>query len=127
MEFRGAWSIDQKYGRQCKATEAIEKKPATTTLVIVRLLVAMNKTVLLAAPTGRASQRMSEVIPCFRLTQFFRQAQASLIIQYAHQINQGQTPAIESPFKIPELWHKKTVVEWIPKYHGQATEKSSAL
>ncbi|MDD5581486.1 MAG: AAA family ATPase [Methylobacter sp.] len=160
----------------------------TTTLVIVRLLEAMNKTVLLAAPTGRASQRMSEVIgreaktlhrllawqggefqrnaasplttdflmvdecsmldisltasllkalppdcqvlfigdpdqlpavgagnvlkdmmaseviPCFRLTQVFRQAQASLIIRYAHQINQGQTPAIESPFKHPELW-----------------------
>jgi exodeoxyribonuclease V alpha subunit len=34
----------------------------TTTLVIVRLLEAMNKTVLLAAPTGRASQRMGEVI-----------------------------------------------------------------
>jgi hypothetical protein len=34
----------------------------------------------------------------------FRQAQASLIIQYAHQINQGQTPAIGSPFKNPELW-----------------------
>ena len=160
----------------------------TTTLVIVRLLEAMNKTVLLAAPTGRASQRMGEVIgrdaktihrllvwkggefqmnedakliadflivdecsmldisltasllkavppacqvlfigdpdqlpavgagnvlkdmiasgviPCFRLTQVFRQAQASLIIQYAHQINQGQTPAIASPFKNPELW-----------------------
>jgi hypothetical protein len=62
MEFRGAWAIDQKYGRQFKATEAIEKEPATTTLVIVRLLEAMNKTVLLAAPTGRASQRMGEVI-----------------------------------------------------------------
>ena len=34
----------------------------TTTLVIVRLLEAMNKNVLLAAPTGRATQRMSEVI-----------------------------------------------------------------
>ncbi|MEI6334524.1 MAG: AAA family ATPase [Methylococcaceae bacterium] len=160
----------------------------TTTLVIVRLLEAMSKTVLLAAPTGRAAQRMGEVIgrdaktihrllvwkggefqmnentqltadflivdecsmldisltasllkavpptcqvlfigdpdqlpavgagnvlkdmiasaviPCFRLTQVFRQAQASLIIQYAHQINQGQTPAIGSPFKNPELW-----------------------
>jgi len=160
----------------------------TTTLVIVRLLEAMNKTVLLAAPTGRASQRMGEVIgreaktihrllvwkggefqmnedskliadflivdecsmldisltasllkavpptcqvlfigdpdqlpavgagnvlkdmiasgviPCFRLTQVFRQAQASLIIQYAHQINQGQTPYIDSPFKNPDIW-----------------------
>jgi hypothetical protein len=62
MEFRGAWAIDQKYGRQFKATEAIEKEPATTTLVIAGLLETMNKTVLLAAPTGRASQRMSEVI-----------------------------------------------------------------
>ena len=34
----------------------------TTTLVIVRLLEAMRLTVLLAAPTGRAAQRMSEVI-----------------------------------------------------------------
>ena len=30
MEFRGAWTIDRKYGRQFKATEAREKKPATT-------------------------------------------------------------------------------------------------
>lgn len=34
----------------------------TTTLVIVRLLEAMRKRVLLAAPTGRAAQRMGEVI-----------------------------------------------------------------
>ncbi len=50
----------------------------------------------------------SAVIPCFRLTQVFRQAQASFIIQYVHQIKQGQTPYIESPFKNPDLWHKKT-------------------
>jgi len=160
----------------------------TTTLVIVRLLEAMKKSVLLAAPTGRAAQRMGEVIgreaktihrllewkggefqinetsplktdflivdecsmldisltasllkavpehcqvlfigdpdqlpsvgagnvlkdiitsaalPCFRLTQVFRQAQASLIIKYAHQINKGQTPFIDSPFKNPDIW-----------------------
>ncbi|HIG65039.1 MAG TPA: recombinase RecD [Methyloprofundus sp.] len=160
----------------------------TTTLVIVRLLEAMKKTVLLAAPTGRASQRMSEVIgreaktihrllewkggefqmneesklktdflivdecsmldisltasllkavpdncqvlfigdsdqlpsvgagnvlkdiissaviPCFRLTQVFRQAKESLIIRYAHQINKGETPYIASPFKSPDIW-----------------------
>lgn len=34
----------------------------TTTKVFVQLLLAMKKTVLLAAPTGRASQRMTEVI-----------------------------------------------------------------
>ena len=160
----------------------------TTTLVIVRLLEAMRKSVLLAAPTGRAAQRMgevigreaktihrllewkggefkmneefklkmdflivdecsmldislsasllkavpencqvlfigdpdqlpsvgagnvlkdiisSEVVPCFRLTQVFRQAQESLIIKYAHQINKGETPYIDSPFKTPAIW-----------------------
>jgi len=160
----------------------------TTTLVIVRLLEAMKRKVLLAAPTGRATQRMSEVIgreaktihrllewkggdfqmneesplkgdflivdecsmldisltasllkavsptcqvlfigdpdqlpsvgagnvlkdiissgfiPCYRLTQVFRQAQESLIIKYAHNINKGQTPYIDSPFKSPDIW-----------------------
>ena len=162
----------------------------TTTLVIVRLLEAMGKEVLLAAPTGRAAQRMSEVIgreaktlhrllewqlgrfkkneeaplkadflivdecsmldislsasllkavpkgcqvlfigdadqlpsvgagnvlkdaiaskviPVFRLTQVFRQARESLIIKYAHQVNRGETPQIESPFKKPEVWQE---------------------
>jgi exodeoxyribonuclease V alpha subunit len=160
----------------------------TTTLVIVRLLEAMSKEVLLAAPTGRATQRMSEVIgreaktihrlleykggefqhneetpldadflivdecsmldisltasllkavpekcqvlfigdpdqlpsvgagnvikdiiaskviPCFVLTEVFRQAKTSLIIKFAHEINQGKTPYIDSPFKYPAIW-----------------------
>jgi len=29
MEFKGAWTLNPKYGRQFQATEAIEKKPAT--------------------------------------------------------------------------------------------------
>ena len=162
----------------------------TTTLVIVRLLEAMDKKVLLAAPTGRAAQRMGEVIgreaktlhrllewqrnifqkneerpldadflivdecsmldislsasllkavppgcqllligdadqlpsvgagnvlkdiiatgliPCYRLTQVFRQARESLIISYAHQVNSGATPTIDSPFKKPAIWQK---------------------
>ncbi len=162
----------------------------TTTLVIVRLLEHLGKRVLLAAPTGRAAQRMAEVIgreaktlhrllewqggmfkknedqplradflivdecsmldislaasllkavppgcqvlfigdadqlpsvgagnvlrdiidsgsvACFRLTQIFRQAQESKIIEYAHQINKGITPQIDSPFKKPEIWQK---------------------
>jgi exodeoxyribonuclease V alpha subunit len=160
----------------------------TTTLVLVKLLEAMNLKVLLAAPTGRAAQRMIDVIgkesktihrllewqvgkfnkneenplavdflivdecsmldinltasllkavplhsqvlfigdadqlpsvgagnvlrdmisaekvPCFRLTKIFRQAQESLIIRYAHQINNGQMPYIDSPFEKPEIW-----------------------
>ncbi len=160
----------------------------TTTRVLVKLLEAMKKNVLLAAPTGRATQRMTEVIgreaktihrllewkggefkmneenpldadflivdecsmldislsasllkaipqhcqvlfigdadqlppvgagnvlkdviasgviPCFRLTQIFRQAQASSIIKYAHAINKSQVPPINSPFHQPLLW-----------------------
>ena len=162
----------------------------TTTLVIVRLLEHLGRRVLLAAPTGRAAQRMAEVIgreaktlhrllewqggmfkkneddplradflivdecsmldisltasllravpagcqllfigdadqlpsvgagnvlrdiidsgsvASFRLTQIFRQAQESKIIEYAHQINKGITPPIDSPFKKPEIWQK---------------------
>ena len=50
----------------------------------------------------------SEAVPCFRLTKIFRQAQESLIIKYAHQINHGDLPWIKSPFKKPEIWTDKT-------------------
>jgi len=163
----------------------------TTTLMLVKLLEAMHKKVLLAAPTGRAAQRMIDVIgqesktihrllewkmgkfnkdqgnpldtdflivdecsmldisltasllkavpphgqvlfigdadqlpsvgpgnvlrdmidcgpiPCFWLTQVFRQARESLIIRYVHQINRGDIPHIDSPFKKPEIWRQK--------------------
>ncbi len=162
----------------------------TTTQVIVHLLESGGKRVLLAAPTGRAAQRMGEVIgreaktlhrllawkngsfthneerpldgdflivdecsmlditltaallravpvhcqvlfigdadqlpsvgagnvlrdiiqsgviPCFRLTQIFRQARESLIVRYAHDINSGQIPKIQSPFKNPQIWQQ---------------------
>ena len=164
----------------------------TTTLVLVRLLEAMGREVILAAPTGRAAQRMMDVIgreaktihrllewkggqfsrneenplavdfliidessmldisltasllkavpgpsqvlfigdadqipsvgagnvlrdmigagtiPCFRLSRIFRQAQASSIIKFAYQINQGDLPWIDSPFNKPEVWENGT-------------------
>jgi exodeoxyribonuclease V alpha subunit len=43
-------------------------------------------------------------VPCFRLTRIFRQAAQSLIIKYAHQINRGDMPYVESPFKNPDVW-----------------------
>ncbi len=162
----------------------------TTTKTLVQLLRAMKKSCLLAAPTGRAAQRMSEVIgqeaktihrllewepfragfqknetsplqadfliidevsmldislaaallkavptscqvlwigdpdqlpsvgagqvlqdliesqqiPTFCLTQVFRQAEASSIIRYAHQMNQNQIPQIPSPIADETLW-----------------------
>lgn len=162
----------------------------TTTKVLVALLQAMGRSVLLAAPTGRAAQRMGEVIsmeaktihrllefqgtgfkrneenplqtdvlildecsmldisltasllravadetailfigdadqlpsvgagnvlrdmiastviPTHTLKTIFRQARESRIITYAHQINQGTSPRIESPFKQPEIWQE---------------------
>ena len=49
----------------------------------------------------------SGVVPCMRLTKVFRQAQESLIISYAHQINRGEVPRIESPFHKPQVWQQK--------------------
>ncbi len=165
----------------------------TTTQVVVKLAQAMNKRVVLAAPTGRAAQRMSEVIgseaktihrllevdpsqggfkrgednplsvdflivdecsmldinlaasllkavpreaqvlfigdpdqlpsvgagnvlfdllqsksiPSFWLTKVFRQAEESMIIRFAHQINKGEVPKIDSPLHHPQLWSEK--------------------
>jgi exodeoxyribonuclease V alpha subunit len=49
----------------------------------------------------------SEMVPCYKLTKIFRQAQESLIIRYAHQINNGEMPYIDSPFKKPEIWEQE--------------------
>lgn len=164
----------------------------TTTKALVQLLRAMKKRILLAAPTGRAAQRMSEVIgmeaqtihrllvwqpgsgqfqkneakplecdviiidecsmldislaasllkaipigaqvlfigdadqlpsvgagnvlkdlidsriiPTYKLVTVFRQAQESRIIQYAHQINKGEVPKIESPIHRVHAWEE---------------------
>lgn len=174
----------------------------TTTLVIVRLLEVMGRKVLLAAPTGRAAQRMTEVIgresktihrllvwqngvfqrdesspleaeflivdecsmldislsaallkavpkgcqvlfigdadqlpsvgagnvlkdiissgaiPVYRLQTVFRQAAQSQIIQYAHQINEGATPYIVSPFKTPSVWQDNSDCLFIDSDEG---------
>ena len=165
----------------------------TTTRALVKLLKAMKKKITLAAPTGRAAQRMSEVIgddaqtihrllvwkpatgqfkknqeeqlntdfiiidecsmldislaasllkaipstaqilfigdanqlpsvgagnvlgdliesqqvPSFQLTKVFRQAQQSQIIKYAHQMNKGTIPKIESPIHQPNIWSEQ--------------------
>lgn len=165
----------------------------TTTKVLVKLLQAMKKRVVLAAPTGRAAQRISDVIgqeaktihrllawapekngfkhnedqplsldfliidECsmldislaasllkaippsaqilfigdpdqlpsvgagnvlydlleskpvrsYRLTKVFRLAEESMIIRFAHQINTGKVPQIDSPFHKPQLWKEK--------------------
>ncbi len=48
----------------------------------------------------------SDVIPSLRLTQVFRQAQASSIIRFAHDINGGRIPKIISPIHNPHAYEK---------------------
>ncbi len=163
----------------------------TTLFVLVKLLEKMNLKVMLAAPTGRAAQRMTEIIGkksktihrllewrwegfkknqdnqlkadfliidecsmldisltaallkatpakcqilfigdpdqlpsmgagnvlkdlissgavfCCRLKKIFRQAKKSMLVQYAHQINNGDYPPVKSPFEKPELFANK--------------------
>ena len=43
----------------------------------------------------------TEKVPRFRLTKVFRQAQASSIIRFAHEINSGKLPKITSPVQRP--------------------------
>ncbi|MEA3231876.1 MAG: AAA family ATPase, partial [Thermodesulfobacteriota bacterium] len=49
----------------------------------------------------------SGAVHCFKLKKVFRQAEESLIIKYAHRINNGDMPYIDSPFKRPEIWRQK--------------------
>lgn len=49
----------------------------------------------------------SQKVPIFQLTKVFRQAQESQIIQFAHQINKGTIPKIESPVNQPGIWGQK--------------------
>ncbi|AKD05420.1 exodeoxyribonuclease V subunit alpha [Pontibacter korlensis] len=64
----------------------------------------------------------SGVVPCMRLTKVFRQAQESLIISYAHQINQGVLPRIASPFHVPQVWQEKKDCLFIDSEEATAQE-----
>lgn len=46
----------------------------------------------------------SNIIPVYRLNKIFRQGKESLIIKYAHSINSGEVPNIETPLLTPDIW-----------------------
>ena len=46
----------------------------------------------------------SEMVPVYKLNKIFRQGKESLIIKYAHSINSGETPVIETPLESPGIW-----------------------
>lgn len=46
----------------------------------------------------------SNMVPVYRLNKIFRQGKESLIIKYAHSINKGEIPNIDTPLLNPALW-----------------------
>lgn len=50
----------------------------------------------------------SGCVNTYSLEKVFRQAEKSKIISYAHQINKGYTPKIETPMANPKLWNDGT-------------------
>lgn len=46
----------------------------------------------------------SNIVPIFKLNRIFRQGKESLIIKYAHEINTGVIPNIETPLLNPDIW-----------------------
>jgi exodeoxyribonuclease V alpha subunit len=50
----------------------------------------------------------SDIVPTFKLTQIFRQGKESEIISYAHGINAGEHPVINSPLTEPGIWKDDT-------------------
>jgi len=49
----------------------------------------------------------SNMIPTYKLTKIFRQGLDSNIIKFAHEINNGIVPQIQSPLVTPSLWTDK--------------------
>jgi len=55
----------------------------------------------------------SGVIPVYRLNVIFRQGKESMIIKYAHEINKGIVPNIDSPLINPTIWSDGTDCSFI--------------
>jgi len=61
----------------------------------------------------------SNIVPTFKLTQIFRQGKESQIISYAHGINKGEHPNINSPLTEPEIWKDGTDCMFIDSGIGE--------
>lgn len=61
----------------------------------------------------------SGVVPTYKLTQIFRQGKESKIITYAHNINHGEHPNIDSPIVEPEIWKDGTDCMFIDSGIGE--------
>lgn len=67
----------------------------------------------------------SGVVPTYKLTQIFRQGQESKIISYAHKINHGEHPSINSPLTEPQIWKDGTDCMFIDSGLGEHGKPNS--
>lgn len=67
----------------------------------------------------------SGVVPTFNLTQIFRQGKESEIIKYAHQINNGEIPNIDSPLTEPNIWNENIDCMFIDSGIGEHGKPNS--
>jgi exodeoxyribonuclease V alpha subunit len=67
----------------------------------------------------------SGVVPTYKLTQIFRQGKESEIISYAHKINHGEHPDINSPLTEPGIWKDGTDCMFIDSGLGEYGKPSS--
>ena len=61
----------------------------------------------------------SKIVNTYRLNKIFRQGQESFIIKYAHEINEGITPNIETPLLEPKIWTDGTDCVFIDSGIGE--------
>lgn len=67
----------------------------------------------------------SKRISTFQLTKVFRQAEASSIIRFAHKINRGEFPSIESPIAHPQAF--KEGIDCLFVDSEEATQEQARL
>jgi len=67
----------------------------------------------------------SEVIPVYKLNKVFRQGKESLIIKYAHSINEGVVPSIESPLMTPEVWKNGSDCLFVDSGIGESNKRGT--
>lgn len=66
----------------------------------------------------------SDVVPVYRLNKIFRQGKESLIIKYAHSLNSGENPNIETPLLTPEIWTNGTDCSFVDSGMSEANKNA---
>ena len=67
----------------------------------------------------------SGIVPIFKLNKIYRQGKESLITKYAHEINSGEIPNIETPLLTPEIWTNGSDCSFIDSGIPEANKNKS--